>query len=62
MWTPWTPLWSIWSPYGAHVESMWSPHTDLAGLSAKKITCGVHLDSMTPPGLHWIPAGIGGAV
>jgi len=45
MWTPWTPLWS-----------MWSPHTDLAkGLSAKKIHVG-------PSGLHWIPAGIGGAV
>src|SRR5882757_7853199 len=65
----------LWNPHGVHpkiismkflyikyVESMWSPHTDLAGLSAKKITCGVHLDSMTPPGLHWIPAGIGGAV
>jgi len=53
--------WSIWSPYGVYMESTWTLLTNLAGLPAKKIACGLHLDSRIPPGLHWSPGGIGGA-
>jgi hypothetical protein len=46
--------WSIWSPNGVHVESIWTLLTNLAGLSAKKL----HVDSMWTAGIHLDSSGV----
>jgi len=49
---------SIWSPGGFQVEF----GHNLAGLSAKENPPEVHLESISPGGVHWIPPGIYGGV
>ena len=73
----WSPLTSyircMWSGvHGVHLEflrSIWSPGEfqvefgcNLAGLSAKENPPEVHLESISPGGVHWIPPGIYGGV
>ena len=49
---------SRWNPGGFQVEL----EKYLAGLPAKEIPPGLHLDSWNPGGVQWIPPGIYGGV